>query len=304
MKFIIFAPSFNEISGGIIVQHKLCHLLNELGHEAYLFPYAYSYELSRFNLIETSYKFLKWSVYNTLKRYKVNESFNTPIFKGNVNFLDDFIVIYPEVTFGNPLNAKHVVRWLLHKPGFHEGHFYYGMNEFIIKFNSAIGDYTHYGSYVSKNYLKVIHYPLEHYNQKNAYSRRKGVSYCIRKGKGKNHIKDHAQDTLIDGLSHEKVADIFKKTEIFISYDTYTAYSLFATLCGCVSIVVPDEGVSEHEWYPDKKDRYGISYGESNLEWAKNTRHLVHRYIKSEENANYGRVRSFVDEVRVFFNMG
>jgi hypothetical protein len=36
--------------------------------------------------------------------------------------------------------------------------------------------------------------------------------------------------------------------ETFISYDTYTAYSLFAVLCECESVVIPDEGVSEEAY--------------------------------------------------------
>jgi hypothetical protein len=35
---------------------------------------------------------------------------------------------FKEQVFGNPLNAKNIVRWMLHTPGFHTGKKYYGSN--------------------------------------------------------------------------------------------------------------------------------------------------------------------------------
>ncbi|WP_127021658.1 WavQ [Rheinheimera mangrovi] len=281
-KFICFTPSYDENSGGTVVLHKLCHVLNELGYESYVFPYAYTYEVNRFNIIKNIFNLLKWSVYNSIRPFKTNKFFNTPVFSGSIKNLNDYIVIYPEVVFGNPLQAKNVVRWLLHQPGFHENRFYYSAGELIYKFNSAIKDFEFPGSVTSKNELKVIHYPLEYYNTADLPSSRKGYCYCVRKGKGKKHIKDHSTDTLIDDLPHSKVAEIFKNSEFFISYDTYTAYSIFAVLCGCKSIVVGDEGVEERDWYPNQVDRFGLSYGVPYNNWAEETKGLVLEHVLSE----------------------
>jgi hypothetical protein len=114
---------------------------------------------------------------------------------------------------------------------------------------------------------------------------RKGTAYCLRKGKDKELVHDLMDSVLIDGKSHAEIAKIFKSVDRFISYDTLTAYSRFAALCGCTSIVVPDSGVSIDDWYPNDKDRCGISYGfnhESILE-ANATRHLVSSQIQDEE---------------------
>ena len=93
-KYLIYTPSYNPQSGGIIVLHKLCHMLNKLGAHAFLFHD----------------KIDKVNYFNT------NPEYLTPI--ADLSILNqDPIVIYPEIVIGNPLNAKHVVRWLLNRPG-------------------------------------------------------------------------------------------------------------------------------------------------------------------------------------------
>ncbi|GGW58857.1 WavQ [Alishewanella tabrizica] len=302
-KFLIFTPSYDEKSGGVVVLHKLCHVLNELGYSSYLFPYAYTYEINRFNFFKNVFNFLKWSVFTSIKGFKTNSNFKTPVYKGSIDNLDDFIVVYPEVVFGNPLRAKNVVRWLLHQPGFHEKRFYFSSGELIFKFNSAIKDFSFPGSCTSPNELKVIHYPLEYYNLSNASKNRSGYAYCIRKGKGKAFIKDHSGDILIDNLSHEEVSKIFKKVEFFVSYDTYTAYSIFAVLCGSKSIVIGDEGVSEVSWYPNQDDRHGLAYGFEKIKWADDTKNLVLPHIQNEINKVSDSVNAFAKESIDYFGL-
>jgi hypothetical protein len=52
------------------------------------------------------------------------------------SILDRSIVIYPEITTGNPLRARHVVRYLLNRPGFFNGRGMesYGASEYFIHF--------------------------------------------------------------------------------------------------------------------------------------------------------------------------
>ena len=303
-KYIIMAPSYNENSGGIVVLHKLCHLLNNIGYEAYLIPYRNSYYVSRYNIFSTGFNFLKWSVLNWFRPFRTNKSFNTPLFSGPQPIDDEYIVIYAEVVFGNPLGSKNAVRWLLHQPGYHEGVFYYSSCELIYKFNSAIRDFEYPGSKTSGHELKVIHYPTDLYYPPQKESARKGTAYCIRKGKGKKFIQDHSQDILIDDLNHSQVADAFRKCKYFISYDEYTAYSIFAVLCGCISVVVPSDGVSIDSWYPREEDRYGIAYGLENLEWAMSTTQMVKNHIISEEKKGSDRVSVFAKESQLFFRTG
>ena len=302
-KFIIFAPSYDENSGGIVVLHKLCSLLNSLGYESYLHPYIFSYELNRNNLKDFIINVCKWSIRAGLSRYRTNPAFKTPIFRGSLEGEDDYIVVYPEVVFGNPLKAKNVVRWLLHQPGYHEKFFFYGRGELYFKFNSAIQDFSFPESVTSKTELKVIHYPLEFYNKDAAGGDdRAGTAYCIRKGRDKELQHDIKSSILIDGKSHAEVAKIFKRVKTFISYDDYTAYSIFAVLCGCESIVIPSKGVSEIEWYSNESDRYGLSYGMKNRKRAKESSHLVKDHVEEEENKSIKNVKNFILECENYFN--
>ena len=38
MKFVIYTHRYDVNSGGLIVLHFLCHMINTLGYEAYLWP--------------------------------------------------------------------------------------------------------------------------------------------------------------------------------------------------------------------------------------------------------------------------
>ena len=301
-KFLVFSPSYDETNGGAIVLHKLCSILNDLGYDACLYPYYETYELNKKNCLKSIQKSLKSFLFPWRKKYKTNPEFNTPVYKKvNKSSWQEWVVIYPEIVFGNPLGAKNVVRWFLHQPGFHSGTIYYGKNELYFKFNTAIHDFSFQGSVTSTNNLKVIHYPLEYYNTENLPKIRKGVACSLRKRKNKPLQHETENSILIDGKTHKEVAEIFKNVKTFISYDSYTAYSVFAVLCGCDSIVIPEDGVSEEEWYPEQADRNGLSYGFAGLEESRRTAHLVRQHVIKEEKRSVKNVKSFVEEATVFF---
>ena len=306
MKFIIFSKAYNKNIGGIILLHKLCHILNELGYESYLVPYFNTYELNRNNFFYNFRCFLKDEILRVFYKYKTNNNFKTPVFtQGYSSINKDYVVIYPEVVFGNPLNSTNVVRWLLHQPGFHFHKINYGSNELYFKYNDVINDFKFMNSVVSKKHLKIIHYPLDIYNMIGASTCRGGIAYTLRKGKRKVLPYNLDSAILIDGLPHDQVADILKKVSIFISFDLYTAYSTFAVLCGCDSVVVPEDNLSKEQWYCNKEDRYGIAYGFSDeeLKNARSTAYLVKEHVINEEQKSIDNVKQFVAEVKDFFEL-
>ncbi len=301
-KYIIFAPPYNEKSGGSVVLHKLCSILNDLGYDSYLFPYFETFRLDKMGIL----RYIKSKILNYFKNYHLNSTFNTRIYNLGIKDITDLdIVIYPEVVYGNPLKAKNVIRWLLHQPGFHTGEINYCKNELYFKFNSAIKDFNFNGSKTSKLELKIIHYPLEIYNNENISFKRFGTAYCLRKGRNKKIQHDLENSILIDEKNNEDIAKIFKNVTTFISYDTYTAYSIFAVLCGCRSVVIPDENVSIEEWYPNELDRYGISYGFSPEELARAeiTAPLVKKHILKEEQNNINNIKLCINEINIFFKI-
>ena len=303
IKFIIFSPSYDSNVGGVIVLHKLCHQLNELGHQAELYP---SFSTVYKSGIGRLWGMVKLSIKSIFKIYKTNINFQTPIFNLLFNKINkDCIVIYPEVVSGNPLKAKNVVRWLLHNPGFHTGKIEYGKGELYFKFNGAIKDFYFPGSIMSNNELEIIDYPLQYYNNLHNDIKRSGTAYCLRKSKDKEIVHNLENSILIDGKSHAEIANIFRSVNTFISYDTLTAYSFFAVLCGAESIVVPDKGVSIEDWYPSESYRNGIAYGFSKKESLKanKTKHLVLDRIVSQEFESIKKVEDFVKESSTYFGL-
>jgi hypothetical protein len=304
-KFLIVSPGYDENVGGHVVLHKLCDLLNERGVPAYILSYRDNYLVNSGEFFSSIFSVIKNYVKLKVTPYKVNPVFNAPVLSEPPPDIDDaaWVVVYSEMINGNPIGGRNIVRWLLHQPGFHTGNICYGPGELHVKYNSAIADFHFPGSALSRDYLKIIHYPSDLYNQRGTSTNRHGVAYCLRKGKGKEIVHELGSSILIDCKSHEEIAKIFKTVDTFISYDSLTAYSRFAALCGCTSIVVPDYGVSVDDWYPNIEDRYGIAYGfgDEAIRWAKETRHLVESQIERELAQCDDDITRFLQNVEDFF---
>ena len=130
---------------------------------------------------------------------------------------------------------------------------------------------------------------------------RRGTAYCMRKGRNKKIVHDTSDSVLIDDKSHFEVASIFKSVHTFYSYDTYTAYSLFAVMCGCRSVVIPDEGVSIESWYPNPSDRLGIAYGLDSLESASESAASAIARVNEEIQSSDHNVKKFMEFCEVKF---
>lgn len=303
-KFIVFAPPYNENRGGVICLHKLVHLINEAGYKAFIYPSFENIEVSKKNFLNPALKFGRDIYRSIFQPFRLNKNFNTPIYTGSIKEFqsDEWIVIYYEQVFGNPLNARNVVRWLLHQPGFHTGVAYYGYNELHVRFNEAVKDFHYPHSEQADILLPIIHYPLELYYSNDELCNRSGTAYCLRKGKGKTIQHDLSESILTDNLSHGEISKIFRQVKAFISYDTYTAYSRLAALSGCDSIVVPDNGVTEEQWYPNPSDRYGVAYGFDQVEKARNTKDLLYQKIIAEHDQSASATFSFIEACNNFFD--
>ncbi|HFD86551.1 MAG TPA: hypothetical protein ENJ35_02620, partial [Gammaproteobacteria bacterium] len=107
--YYVIAPPYTEMSSGIRVLHYLCHVLNLNGQEAYV-----STDVT-------------------------NGQLRTPLLTEEVKVRHiqagrEPIVIYPEVVLGNPLGARHVVRYLLNRPGALGGAEVFEDNDFILQY--------------------------------------------------------------------------------------------------------------------------------------------------------------------------
>lgn len=305
-KFIVYAPGYSENNGGAIVLHKLCHLLNQEGYEAYLYPSFKIWIMHREFWVKPLLSIL-WGLVREkyLRRYRTIPNFKTPVFKGGTSKIsDDMVVVYAEGVTGNPLNARNVVRWFLHQPGYHNGIVGFGTGELYFDFLAFSHNFELPFSKLSKQRVFLTHFPLEKYNLVGALpeDQRKGTAFCLRKGIDKPQIHHPSDAILIDGLSHDEISKLFKRIKTFISYDPKTAYSVFAALCGADSVVIPDEGVPFEEWAPDERDVFGVAYGFDRLQWSRETRGKILEMIKYNEENHSKTIHSFVDEVNLYFN--
>ena len=323
---VIYAPSYDANIGGSIVLHKLCDALNSSGKcRASLFPFLsgsgrhYSIKKNRKNPGGVRAKLrralsgawfravLKLKCAIRSQRFKTNPGWNTPIFDfdlfGQTDPFEGKVVVYPEIVSGNPLQARQVVRWLLHNPGFHSQEVHFGVNELHFRFSHETVPAIIPGSFVSDLVLTIVHVPWEFYNMNDVPAERRGVAYSLRKGAYKPLVHDVENSTLIDGKTHAEVASIFKNSQLFISYDSRSMYSQLASLCGCDSVIVPDPGVSEADFFKSTESAYGIAYGFEGIEAARNSRDLLLEQFKRLEANNLNKACEFLEEVRSFFQI-
>lgn len=301
-KYIITAPPYQEDSGGVIALHRLCDLINRCGGEAYLYPFVPSFDLHLHNVAQIGLYAKAIFEATSLSNYRINEGFRTPVLPPKENFIpgNDCIVVYPEITFGNPLRANNVVRWLLHNPGHHTGKVYYGAGEVYYRYADYFsGDFSFPGSEMADMFLRIQYTPLDLYREQPgaAQQERAGTAYCIRKGKGRALVHDTSDSILIDDKPHREISAIFKSVKRFISYDPHTHFSCLAAISGCESIVVPPENVTKEQWKPDAEDRYGIAYGFDDVEFALATRHLALERQLTLDRDSQQNARNFMDHI-------
>jgi hypothetical protein len=296
MKFIIVAPGYDDNGGGIVVLHQLCDKLNQLGYEAYLWPF-FKPALDFTNPIKAIYLFFRYFRKNIKYGFKKNPKLNTPT--ASYQDLEDAVIVYPEVIVGNPLKAQNVVRWLLHKPGFNNGgKIDFGVNDLFFYYSKAFDD-SRYNSHPD-NKLHIISQRSDVYNITN-HDMRHGTCYLLRKGYKREVVHDITDSRLIDGLSHRDTAQVFNQVKYCISYDTYTMYNVYAAMCGCIPIVIPEKGITKEQWQPNEENGYGIAYGFDDIDYAVKTRPLLLKHIKKQEEESNDSVMLFVEKCKTYF---
>tara|TARA_R110002167_G_scaffold327385_4_gene533685 strand:- start:459 stop:1502 length:1044 start_codon:yes stop_codon:yes gene_type:complete len=279
-RVFIYAPPYDEKSGGATVVHKLCHLLCEKGIESYLYPmFTNAPKICRQD----------WKA------------------EFNLNFNANDVIIYPEGIVGNPLNATKVVRWILNNPkiqerqyGTHDKLVYHNRVFYNYDFDVASGKIIKVKDGSPENYLHVVESRVNEFKDVNA--ERVGTCYTLRKGAEKglkptHNLEDSIQ--LIHGHSFKDIHNIFNTTKRFYCYDNATHLSTLAALCGCISIVMPEDGMSKEDWRrlnPGLK--YGVAYGEDDVDFAKETSGVFLReYFENLDRETDTQLNTFIKDI-------
>lgn len=244
-KFLIAAPSYTNESGGAMVLHQLCHLLNELG-EAYIVPTPRGSIINWLNIDKVEQ--LVAAEKNQLANFKTCPSLNTPLFSSYPGLdLEACVAVYPEVVLGNPFQFRNVARWVLYHSGFHRRISCTSKGEVEFKYNQDFAGAEISGFSETANFTLKVWIPDEETmstfrgniatTREELHRDRAGVAYCVRKGTLRHNDLIDDDAICIDGLSMEKVINILKRVKYFVSFDPDTHYSNLAVVHGCHSLV-------------------------------------------------------------------
>jgi hypothetical protein len=282
-KIIIAAPSYNSSIGGGIVLHKLCHVLNAIGYDAYLFPTL--------------------KLNGTLEWFYLNNSYNTKIAK----FIDpeNDIIIYPEIESGNPFEGKNVVRYILNKfhlPEYDNTAITWDDKDYWLYYQEHF-----YDMIKPPNYLHIIESKLDIYKNYNI-ERKIDVCFTYRK---QSHEKDtlskiHPDNALEIGynVQDEELIKIFNSCKRFYSYDYETYLNQLASLCGCESIIVPYKNIKKEDLIKKIPSlKYGIAYGLEDLDYANSTKHLLREHLQKLEDKQYIDTKIAFEKIFKHFNL-
>lgn len=298
MKFVIWTPIYRDNSGGIIVLHKLASMLRDSGHEVTIWPLPKPMrrELKSFSGWVKLARWLRLLLLSVLKKRPINSPYNLKVAKERD--IEGAVVIYPEITAGNPLGANHVVRWLLNKPGVINGNNEFGSDDLFFFYDSIFNDLDLNPN--KENHLIVSELMSDVYRN-TCDGNRAGQCYMVRKGRNRTLNYHEPSAINVDGVPHEELSKIFNECEYFICYDLYTMYSRYAAMCGCIPVVVPQEGLAVDDWYPEVENRYGIAYGWENVSWAVESREKLFEILEEKKAKELESVDRFVAITKRYF---
>ena len=274
INYLIWAPDYSDNSGGIIALHVLADTIAKLGENCLIWT-GRTFESSSAKVI------------------------NSDVHLNGLN-LENTMVIYPEIIIGNPFNAKYVTRWLLNSPGVCGGDGIYDDNDLVYKF----WDYFKAPDESKvKGNLRTFKAKLDTFVNRN--EPREGQCFIVKKGRNKVLDKHEESALNIDKyVSDEYLIDVFNKKEYFVSYDSICFHLQQAALCGCIPIVIPDEGVSKEEFVEKSPiNRHGVAYGFEDIQWAKDTMGLLRQDLANMELETLDLVKKYIDDCYEHMNI-
>lgn len=278
-KFLISTHGFDMGIGGLKVLHKLCHLLNESGEDAYLIPVNFNHH------------------------FTVYDGYNVKMVTQEVlDNLNDVIVVYPESWYGNYLNAPNVVRWMIGFPS--EPH--------IKTWNDKDLWFWYLPFYITDKYNKhkenQLYIGEQHrdifYDMK---LNRSGSCWTLRKAQ--DQIKPnqyvHPKDSTF--IPYQAAGDLinlsklFNSKELFYCYDNYTYISIQALMCNTDTVIIPGNKTKEEFMSGFELNKY-LAYGIEDLPRAKSFREEFFTTLDKIEDNTKTQLNSFINKCYDYFS--
>lgn len=300
---VVNAPAFDERNGGAIVLHRLVDRLRALGQEAYIHPVAPVRLPPDWPDVGLRRRWRVWRANRARRRrafaeFRTHPALDAPRAPAGLA-LRGAIVVYPEIVSGNPLGARRVVRWLLHRPGFFRPWARFGRDEYTFFYQHAFREGL---DWVDPDDLLRIRWIRDDVYSDRGLPR-EGACRLIRKGARHGTAPPAAggDAVVVDEMSHEEKAEVFNRTRVLWCHDPYTLYLFYAALCGCIPVVVPPPGMTREQWRAREEDRWGIAYGEAEIPWAVATRGLMLERFERERREEDEMLRRFLRKLAARF---
>lgn len=276
IKLVFYTPPIDNLTGGIDAIFNMANKINKLNYNK-IKAYVYSYD-------HTKPKNALCNFY--ISPHQIDEK---------------TIVVYPETIPNNPLNAKHIIRWVLLDLGLEmpKDHFrYWSPNDLVY----------HWEPNTSSKYIKNltnIFYP-EHLWNKDINLKENKNQTCVLYKKGRFIAKAffdeidtfHNDDSIdLDVIANDKpkIINCLSTSRYFYSYDPNTFFNIMAPLLGCITILHPPKNTTRQEYFANRimaglngegKFDAGIAYGNNpnEIERAKQTLPLAREQFKNMVN--------------------
>ncbi|WP_225547800.1 glycosyltransferase [Chromobacterium violaceum] len=231
--YYICAPGFTRVSNGVRAMHLLCHYLNKLGEEAYVFTPETDPKLRTPYLTQ-----------DIVDRHKATK--RSPI------------VVYPEVLHGNPLNATSVVRYILNHPGLLGGPKDYPESDMLVFWHQ---DYVDFAKYADPSYIFIPSIDTGIFNNDdNPHDDERHLT-LVYPGRYKTAEQDFPElfkdSTVITydwPQSHEELAALLRQGRVVYTFANSAIISE-ALLCGCPVVI------KETVYSKKPEERAGVALG-------------------------------------------
>ena len=279
--------------GGPLVLSTLCKTLRQLGYDARLLMLP-GFVVKPHNKTKYRIQILKYCLNNYIKemlrgiKHEESEEPSSVSMDGlkfqHFPFFSrkESIVVYPANVYGNPLNGKNVVKWLIQFFYHENDHNAYKDDELFIAFREVFNSKK---VNPDNNLAHFSYFDHNLYKQYN-YSKRKERCYVLRKGKSRSDVPQSFDGPVYDNnMTQRQLVKMFNDYKFCYFYDTQTFYTTIACVCGCIPIIVMEKGKTINDYIKQDDCRFGIAFGDSpdEIAYAIKTRDKLIESINYEE---------------------
>jgi hypothetical protein len=303
----VHSPYSRLITGAVVALHKLAYKIAERGHYAYTFCKP-EYPHPNIQQIQSTIVSQDGFIENFTW-----EHFTYP--------LNNTVVLYPQITGGNPFNVKNVARWIMYDTE--------KINEASYGINDELFNFMNFKTYsgIPDKKLTVLDYKFDDLYITNT-GKRNGLCFINHKNipPSGTVFKELGATNLTEWRTkggYTYLREQFNKYEYMLTYDQASFYSVAAGLCGCKVIILNAEHPYEftNNANTDSLDfkfgltptefrlktpllMYGVAYGWDDIQWANNTVHMVRDHILAMEEIDNKQLINLLIFGKINYNNG